>query len=80
LEAQLAKGDEQDALFSTLETQSKDEIAQYHRDRRAWVKRLQRLEGERDLELAQIAARYADPQSHSFPVAVIFVVPQREAL
>jgi superfamily II DNA or RNA helicase len=78
LEAQLARGDEQDALFSALETQSRDEIAQYHRDREAWQRRLQRLEGERDLELAQIAARYADPKSHTFPVAVIFVVPQRE--
>ncbi|MGI8333663.1 DISARM system SNF2-like helicase DrmD [Actinomadura scrupuli] len=78
LQAQLAKGDEQDALFSTLETQSRDEIAQYHRDRRSWEERLRRLEGERDLELAQIAARYADPRSHTFPVAVIFVVPKQE--
>jgi hypothetical protein len=80
LRTQLDKGDEQDALFSAVEAQSKDEIAQYHRDRRSWEERLRRLEGERDLELEQVAARYADPQPHSFPVAVIFVVPQREAL
>jgi superfamily II DNA or RNA helicase len=80
LRAQLDKGDEQDALFSAVEAQSKEEIAQYHRDRRSWEERLRRLEGERDRELEQVAARYADPQPHSFPVAVIFVVPQREAL
>ncbi len=80
LRAQLAKGDEEDALFSAIEARSKEEIAQYHRDRRSWEERLRRLDGERARELQQVDARYADPKPHSFPVAVIFVVPQREVL
>jgi superfamily II DNA or RNA helicase len=80
LRAQLAKGDEEDALFSAIETQSREEIAQYHRDRKSWEERLRRLDGERARELEQVAARYADPKPHSFPVAVIFVVPKGEVL
>ncbi|GLZ04326.1 helicase SNF2 family protein [Actinomadura sp. NBRC 104412] len=80
LRRQLDKGDEEDALFSEFEVRSRDEIRQYHSDRRSWEERLRRLDEERDLELAQIEARYANPQPHSFPVAVIFVVPKREAI
>ncbi|RFU39424.1 helicase [Actinomadura logoneensis] len=80
LRDKLAQGDEEDTLFSAIETRSREEIRQYQNDRRSWEHRLRRLADERDLELQQIAARYAAPQSHSFPVAVIFVVPQREAL
>ncbi|GAA0338492.1 DISARM system SNF2-like helicase DrmD [Actinoallomurus spadix] len=80
LSAQIARGDEEeDTLFSAIEARSKDEIAQYHRDRRSWEERLRRLQSDRDRELEQIDARYADPRSHSFPVAIIFVVPEREA-
>jgi superfamily II DNA/RNA helicase len=80
LRRQLAKGDEEDTLFAEIETRSRDEIRQYHNDRRSWEGRLRRLSDDRDLELQQIAARYADPRPHSFPVAVIFVVPKREVL
>ncbi|GGV24053.1 helicase SNF2 family protein [Actinomadura cremea] len=79
LRRQLARGDEEDALFSEAEARSQDEVRQYHNDRRAWEERLQRLTDERDLELRQIAARYARPEPHPFPVAVVFVVPKREA-
>jgi hypothetical protein len=37
------------------------------------------LAAERDRELEAVAARYRDPQPHRFPVAVVFVVPKREA-
>ncbi|MFI0370847.1 DISARM system SNF2-like helicase DrmD [Actinomadura sp. 1N219] len=79
LRRQLDKGDEQGAMFAEIETRSREEIRQYQNDRRSWEDRLQRLSDERDLELQQIEARYASPEPHSFPVAVVFVVPKREA-
>ncbi len=73
--------DAQDALFSVVEAaRSKEELEQYRRDRRSWSERLAQLETERERELAAVAARYADPQPHRFPVAVVFVVPKREAV
>jgi superfamily II DNA or RNA helicase len=56
------------------------ELAQARSDRRSWEERLARLESDRQRELARVAARYANPTAHLFPVAVICVVPQREAV
>lgn len=70
----------EDALISRAEaSKSKDELAQYRKDRQSWEERLSALEAERDRELDVIAARYRDPKPHRFPVAVVFVVPKREA-
>lgn len=63
-----------------IETRSRDEIRQYQNDRRSWEDRLRRLEDEKALELQQIEARYAGREPHSFPVAVVFVVPKSEAV
>ncbi|MGI5243260.1 DISARM system SNF2-like helicase DrmD [Dactylosporangium sp. CA-139066] len=78
--------DEEEAentLFSRAEAadwqRTKEERAQFRRDRQSWDERLRELEGERDRELQAIANRYRDPQPHRFPVAVIFVVPRKEA-
>ncbi|MFJ2033749.1 DISARM system SNF2-like helicase DrmD [Streptosporangium sp. NPDC087985] len=80
LRARLTETEDADALFSRIEaTRSKDELDQYRKDRRSWEDRLSRLAEERDRELETIAARYRDPQPHRFPVAVVFVVPKREA-
>ncbi|MET8154856.1 DISARM system SNF2-like helicase DrmD [Sphaerisporangium sp. NPDC005289] len=80
LRAKLAEGDDEDALFSRVEAaKSKEELDQYRKDRRSWEERLSHLAEERDRELKVIAARYRDPQPHRFPVAVVFVVPRREA-
>jgi hypothetical protein len=71
------------ALFTRAEavamSKSKEELAQYRKDRQSWEERLSALEAERDRELAAVAARYRDPKPHRFPVAVVFVVPKREA-
>ncbi|MET9064008.1 DISARM system SNF2-like helicase DrmD [Streptosporangium sandarakinum] len=81
LRAKLVENEEGDALFSLIEaSRSKEELDQYRKDRRSWEDRLSRLAEERDRELAAIAARYADPRPHRFPVAVVFVVPRREAV
>ncbi|MFD0883226.1 DISARM system SNF2-like helicase DrmD [Streptosporangium algeriense] len=81
LRAKLAEDDDEDALFSRVEAaRSKEELDQYRKDRRSWEERLSRLAEERDRELEAIAARYRDPKPHRFPVAVVFVVPKREAV
>lgn len=71
----------ENALFSRIEAaRTRDELAQYRRDRRSWEDRLAALDVERERELAAIERRYADPAPHRFPVAVVFVVPKREAV
>lgn len=68
------------ALFSRAEaSKSKEELAQYRRDRHRREERLSSLTDERHSELEAVDARYREPKSHSFPVAVVFVVPKREA-
>ena len=37
------------------------------------------LAAERDRELAAIADRYRSQEAHRFPVAVVAVIPRREA-
>ncbi|WP_199235935.1 DISARM system SNF2-like helicase DrmD [Micromonospora sp. S4605] len=74
----------QDSLFTSEQlvamSKSKEELAQYRKDRQSWEERLSALEAERDRELDAVAARYRDPKPHRFPVAVVFVVPKREAI
>jgi hypothetical protein len=73
--------DQEDALFSRLELEkTRDEREQYRRDRRRWEARLTELAAERQRELDAIAARYRHQEPHRFPVAVVFVVPKREAI
>ncbi|MDA2810655.1 DISARM system SNF2-like helicase DrmD [Nocardiopsis sp. RSe5-2] len=84
LRAALAEddADAENALFSTAEVTrtTKEEREQYRKDRMNWEKRLEMLAAERDRELEAIAARYSRQEPHSFPVAVVFVVPKREAV
>jgi len=72
---------EEGALFSVVEGRGDDqEMAQFRRDREKWQERLLSLDAARERELDRVAARYRDIRRHSFPVAVIFVVPRREAV
>jgi superfamily II DNA or RNA helicase len=82
LRKKLAEADpEEDALFSVVEGRGDErEIAQWRRDRENWETRLRELDARRDRELARVEARYAEVTPHSFPVAVIFAVPKREAV
>lgn len=75
LRAQLAD-DGSDMLFVSTDPA---ENAQRETDRRNWALRLDRLDADRERELAAIADRYADPRSFLFPAAVIFVIPRAEA-
>ncbi|WP_017574760.1 DISARM system SNF2-like helicase DrmD [Nocardiopsis kunsanensis] len=81
LRGELDKGDDENALFSEADiTKTKEEREQYRKDRENWKHRLQSLATERDRELSAITERYADPVAHRFPVAVVFVVPRKEAV
>lgn len=55
------------------------EIAQARRDRQAWDERLAHLDADRNVQLSRVDARYETPTSHLFPVAVVCVIPEREA-
>lgn len=55
---------------------SEDERTQLQRDIVALEARLARIPDERQMEVQAIEARYAEPRDHTFPVAVIFVVPE----
>ncbi|WP_328440589.1 DISARM system SNF2-like helicase DrmD [Streptomyces sp. NBC_00444] len=70
---------EQIAMFGTRELTSVEQH-QYQEDRKRWGRRLEELPAERDRELAAVATRYADPRDHLFPVAVVFVIPRKEAV
>ncbi len=59
-----------------LELFSEDERTQLRRDRMALEVRLDRIPEERERELAAIASRYSDLVEHTFPVAVILLVPE----
>ncbi|WP_407111333.1 DISARM system SNF2-like helicase DrmD [Streptomyces sp. DSM 116494] len=70
---------EQMAMFGTRELTTV-EHRQYQEDRDRWQRRVENLPAERDRELAAVAARYQDPRDHLFPVAVVFVIPRKEAV
>ncbi|MFC3994375.1 DISARM system SNF2-like helicase DrmD [Nocardiopsis sediminis] len=81
LRAALAEDDDEEALFSARDIrQTKEERDQYRKDRMNWEKRLASLAEERDRELTAITERYARQDPHSFPVAVVVVVPRKEAV
>ena len=72
LTAEIAKDEQpqQLALFSP------DERTQLARDRTALEARLARIPTEREEEVAGIESRYADLVDHTFPVAVVLLVPE----
>lgn len=55
---------------------SEDKRNQLRRDREALRARLNRIPEEKKNETAAIEKRYADPMARTFPVAVVFLVPQ----
>ncbi|MCX4438938.1 MULTISPECIES: DISARM system SNF2-like helicase DrmD [Streptomyces] len=72
------EANEQIALFGTREVTTAEQ-RQYREDRDRWQARIEGLAAERERELAAIAARYHEPSSHLFPVAVVLVIPAKEA-
>jgi hypothetical protein len=72
--------EEGDTLFSATALKVPRELKQWQEDRNAWETRLSQLGAERDQELVYIARRYQNMQHYLFPVAVVFVIPKREAI
>lgn len=59
---------------------SPEEMAQVKKDIHALEARLARIPEERDEEKAAIEKHYANPVERTFPVAVVFLVPERVAV
>ena len=58
---------------------SEEEKNQLKKDMNALRTRLARIPEEKERECAIIDKHYADPQTRTFPVAVIFLIPQNKA-
>ncbi|MHC6201666.1 DISARM system SNF2-like helicase DrmD, partial [Breznakiellaceae bacterium SP9] len=69
---------ESDNAQPYLEGFSPEELAQQRKDYSALKERLTRIPKEKDDEKTIIEKRYADPVDRTFPVAVIFLVPQSQ--
>jgi superfamily II DNA or RNA helicase len=63
----------------TFEFFTEDEKLQLKKDINALRNRLSRIPEEKEQEKATIEKHYANPQARTFPVAVIFLVPQTKA-
>ncbi|WP_043320048.1 DISARM system SNF2-like helicase DrmD [Microbulbifer sp. HZ11] len=63
-------------LGFTFEDLTEVERTQLKRDTQALEARLARIPEERENEVAAIARRFAEPSEHTFPVAVILLVPE----
>lgn len=74
IEAELAEPE-----YVQLELFARPEREQYDRNITALRHRLEQIPAEIEQETALIRARFADPQSRLFPVAVTFLVPEKLA-
>jgi hypothetical protein len=77
IQKELAESDKPTQLQLPLFSES--ERDQYRRNTEALHTRLGQIPRELEQELNGIRARYADPQSRLFPVAVVFLVPEQFA-
>ena len=71
--------DEPEELQLTFAFYNEMEQNQLKKDRNALRARLERIPDEKKQETAMIEKHYADPEARTFPVAVIFLVPQKKA-
>lgn len=75
IEAELSESQSQQLDF--LKELNLDERDQLNRNLDALRRRLQAIPAEIEREQLAIRKRYADPQARMFPVAVVFLVPER---
>lgn len=54
------------------------ELSQIRRDRRALEARLERIPTEKEAEIEHIRTHYENPNFRTFPIAVVFLVPQNQ--
>ena len=80
LDANIRKAlDEPEDLQMTFAFFTEDEKNQLRKDKNALRTRLSRIPQEKEQETATIEKHYADPQTRTFPVAVVFLIPQTQA-
>ena len=72
IQSELKKGEQPEQLSLFTE----DERTQLRRDIAALEARLARIPNERKMETRAIESRYAKLDDRTFPVAVIFIVPE----
>ena len=77
LETSLTEELIKDSQPQQLSLFSEDERLQLTRDVSALEARLERIPEEKEAETRAIEARHANATDHTFPVAIIFVVPER---
>ena len=73
---ELEEPEDQQMTFQFYTEMEKDQLK---KDRNALRARLERIPQERVQETATIEKHYENPQPRTFPVAVIFLVPQTKA-
>jgi superfamily II DNA or RNA helicase len=76
---ELLKAVEPEQLLFRFPEYSDEERTQVRRDTEALKLRLARIPGEKEQEIAAIRQRYEGYAVRTFPVAVIFLVPERHA-
>ena len=76
IQSELKKGGQPEQLMLFTE----DERTQLRRDIAALEARLARIPDEREMETQAIEARYAKFHDRTFPVALIFVVPESASM
>lgn len=79
LESSIRKELGQDGKPIQLSLFSEEELGQIKKDIKSLEARLARIPEERDEEKAAIEKHYANPVDRTFPVAVVFLVPQSQA-
>lgn len=78
LEASIRKEFGQDNKPVQLSLFSDEELVQIKKDTQALEARLARIPEEREEEKAAIEKHYANPVDRTFPVAIVFLVPQSQ--
>ena len=73
---ELTEEKQPEQLGFAFEDLTEVERTQLKRDNQALEARLKRIPDERDNEVKAVAMRFANPVQHTFPVAVVLLVPQ----
>jgi len=76
LESSIRKELEQNGQPIQLSLFNEEELGQIKKDIQALETRLARIPDEREKEKTAIKKHYASPVDRTFPVAVVFLVPQ----
>lgn len=71
---------EQDEASEQMLWTAEAELAQARRDRESWGSRLAKLDAAKKREISVVGDRYREITPHLFPIAVVCVIPRKEAV